>query len=155
VLGGRGWIAAKGEADVRASNWIISRTISTRHEEYKPQVLERLGCDRLKDASSHFRGLLENIIYNSLHDLHLLLLLGSKHELRTDVLIKVLLAQSLELHGTLLEGKTLLVSVLCDLGGHVVANDRVKAGDKHKRLVEKSIDSLLISLKALNQVLLE
>lgn len=95
------------------------------------------------------------ILYKSLHDLHLFLLLGSKHELGTDGLVEVLLAQSLELHSTLLEGETLLVSVLGDLGGHVVANDGVKAGDKHERLVEESIDSLLVGLKTLNQVLLE
>jgi hypothetical protein len=47
------------------------------------------------------------------------------------------------------------VSVLCNLGGHVVANDGVEAGDKHERLVEESINSLLISLKTLDQVLLE
>jgi hypothetical protein len=63
---------------------------------------------------------------------HLFLLLGADHQLGTDVLVKVLFAKSLELHGTLLQGKTLLVCVLGDLGGHVVSNDGVEAGDKHE-----------------------
>lgn len=63
---------------------------------------------------------------------HLFVLLGSKHQLGTDVLVKVLLAESLELHSTLLKSDTLLVSVLGDLGGHVVANDGVQAGHEHQ-----------------------
>jgi len=70
---------------------------------------------------------------------HLFLLLGRKHELWTDVLVEFLLAQSFELHGTLLKRRALLVRVLGDLAGHVVTDDGVEAGDKHqtrKLLVE-------------------
>lgn len=63
---------------------------------------------------------------------HLFVLLGSKHQLGADVLVKVLLAEGLKLHSTLLQGNTLLVSVLGDLGGHVVANDGVQAGHEHQ-----------------------
>lgn len=106
---------------------------------------------------------------------NLFLLLGSNHQLRTDSLVKVLGANSVKLHGALLEGKTLLVCVLGDLGGHVVANDGVEAGDKHQTvyelvfrrdvynmtgkvnspLVKERLDPLLVSLKTINQVLLE
>lgn len=47
------------------------------------------------------------------------------------------------------------MGVFGDLGGHVVANDGVKASNKHERLVEESLDSLLVGLKTLDQVLLE
>lgn len=62
----------------------------------------------------------------------LFLLLGADHQLRADVLVEVLLAQSLELHSTLLQGQTLLVGVLGDLGGHVIANNGVQAGNQHQ-----------------------
>jgi hypothetical protein len=68
------------------------------------------------------------------------------------VAVKVLFAKSLELHSALLESKTLLVSVLGDLAGHVVANDGVEAGDKHEGLVEQGADAALVGLKTLDQV---
>lgn len=64
--------------------------------------------------------------------LHLLLLLWGQHELWSDILVKVLAAQRLEFHGTFLEGQLLLVSILGNLAGHVVSDDRVQAGDKHE-----------------------
>jgi hypothetical protein len=72
-----------------------------------------------------------------------LVLLGSDHQLRADVGVELLLAESLELHGALLEGKTLLVSVLGNLAGHVVADDGVEAGDQHERLIHESADAAL------------
>lgn len=56
----------------------------------------------------------------------------SNHELRLDEGIELIFGESLELHGALLEGKALLVSVLGDLGGHVVPNLGVEAGDEHE-----------------------
>jgi hypothetical protein len=68
------------------------------------------------------------------------------------VAVKVLFAKSLKLHSALLESKTLLVSVLGDLAGHVVADNGVKAGDKHEGLVEQSADAALVGLKTFNKV---
>jgi hypothetical protein len=68
------------------------------------------------------------------------------------VTVEVLFTESLKLHSALLEGKTLLVSVLGDLAGHVVTDDGVKAGDKHERLVEQGADAALVGLKAFNKV---
>ena len=65
---------------------------------------------------------------------HLFVLLGSEHELGADVFVELLRAKSLKLHSTLLEGKVLLVSVLGNLGSHVVTNDRVQAGDEHQTI---------------------
>ena len=62
----------------------------------------------------------------------LFLLLGSKHQLRADMGVEVLLAEGLKLHGTLLQSETLLVGVLSDLGCHVVTDNGVQAGDKHQ-----------------------
>lgn len=59
-------------------------------------------------------------------------LLGVQHQLWADILVKVLFAESLELQGTLLEGNALLVGILGYLGSHVVANNGVEAGHKHK-----------------------
>lgn len=57
---------------------------------------------------------------------------GADHQLGLDKGVKLVLGQSLELQGTLLEGEALLVGVLGYLAGHVVADLGVKAGDKHK-----------------------
>ena len=81
-----------------------------------------------------------------------LVLLGSDHQLRANVGVELLLAESLELHGALLEGKTLLVSVLGHLAGHVVTNDGVEAGDQHERLVHQGADAALVGLKTIDQV---
>ena len=62
----------------------------------------------------------------------LFLLLGSQHQFRPDVLLEFFLGQSTEFQSALLQGDTLLVGVLGHLGGHVVANDGVQAGDKHQ-----------------------
>jgi hypothetical protein len=62
----------------------------------------------------------------------LLLLLRSQHQLRADMLLKVLFTEGLELHRALLERNALLVCVLGDLGRHVVPDDRVQAGNKHQ-----------------------
>ena len=59
-------------------------------------------------------------------------LLGRNHELRADVLVEVLRADDLELHGSLLQCQAVLVGVLGGLGGGVVADDGVEAGDQHK-----------------------
>ena len=59
-------------------------------------------------------------------------LLGRNHKLRADVLVKVLLADDLELHGGFLQCKAVLVCVLCGLGRGVVADDGVEAGNKHE-----------------------
>lgn len=68
------------------------------------------------------------------HSVHLFLLLGSKHELRADILVKLLRAQSLELHSTLLQGEVFLVGVLGHLGSHVISNDGVQAGHEHQTI---------------------
>ena len=57
------------------------------------------------------------------------------HELGLDEGIKLLLGQCLHLHRTLLQGQALLVSVLGNLAGHVVANLGVEAGDKHESII--------------------
>jgi hypothetical protein len=44
------------------------------------------------------------------------------------------------------------VSVLGDLAGHVVANDRVKASNQHERLVHQSADAALVGLETFDQV---
>lgn len=87
----------------------------------------------------------------SFHHLRLVLL-GSDHQLRANVGVKLLLAESLELHGALLEGKTLLVSVLGDLASHVVTDDGVEAGDQHEGLVHESADAALVGLETVDQV---
>jgi hypothetical protein len=71
-------------------------------------------------------------IYNRLLHTHLFVLLGADHQLRTHVLVKILLAESLELHGARLQGDALLVGILCNLGRHVVSDDRVQACNKHQ-----------------------
>lgn len=62
----------------------------------------------------------------------LLVSAGTDHELGADELVKVLLGEGVELEGGLLEGETLLVGVLGDLGGHVVADLGVEGGDQHE-----------------------
>lgn len=56
----------------------------------------------------------------------------SDHELRLDEAVKLLGGESLELHGGILQGETLLVSVLGDLAGHVVSNLGIEASNKHE-----------------------
>lgn len=82
--------------------------------------------------SSVYKGFYPGYVKTKLMAVPLFLLLGSQHQLGTDVLLKVLLAKSLEFHGTFLESDALLVSVLGHLGGHVVTDDRVQAGNKHQ-----------------------
>lgn len=62
---------------------------------------------------------------------YLFLRLWCQHQLWPHGTVKFLLAQSLELHCTLFERRTLLVSVLGNLGGHVVTNDWVQTCYKH------------------------
>lgn len=59
-------------------------------------------------------------------------LLGAQHQFRPNISVKVFLAQCLELHRTLLERRPLLVRILGHLRSHVVADDWVQAGYKHK-----------------------
>lgn len=61
-----------------------------------------------------------------------LLFLGADHQLRADVFVKVLLAQSLELHGALLQRQALLVGILGHFRGHIVPDNWVQAGNKHQ-----------------------
>lgn len=56
----------------------------------------------------------------------------SNHELRLDEGVELSFSEGLELHGTLLEGEALLVSVLGDLGSHVVSDLGVEASDEHE-----------------------
>jgi len=81
-----------------------------------------------------------------------LVLLGSDHQLGADVVVELLLTESLELHGALLEGEALLVGVLGDLAGHVITDDWVEAGDQHERLVHQSADAALVGLETVDQV---
>ena len=62
----------------------------------------------------------------------LFLLLGAQHQLRADIFLKVLFAEGLKFHSTLLESDALLVGILGHLGGHVITNDGVQAGHKHQ-----------------------
>ena len=66
------------------------------------------------------------------------------HQLGLDQGIKLLLSQCIQLEGTLLKGKALLVSVLGHLTSHIVSNLRVKAGDKHKTIKLISIGFILV-----------
>lgn len=56
------------------------------------------------------------------------------HELRLDKSIKFIRREGLELHGAVLESEALFVCVLGNLGGHVVADFGVEAGDKHETM---------------------
>lgn len=58
--------------------------------------------------------------------------LGLNHKLRLDKRVKLLLGQGIELKSTLLESQALLVGVLGDLAGHIVANLGVEAGNQHE-----------------------
>lgn len=71
-------------------------------------------------------------LYTTPPPISLFFLLGADHQLGAHVFIKVFLAESLELHGTGFQGDALLVSILGNLGSHVIANDRVQAGHKHQ-----------------------
>jgi hypothetical protein len=75
-------------------------------------------------------------------------LLRRNHELGADVLVEVLGADDLELHGGLLEREAVLVRVLGGLGGGVVADDGVEAGDQHKPFMNISIDFLRSAVRA-------
>lgn len=85
-------------------------------------------------------GFFNRVICTTTTTKRLFLLLGSNHELGTNVGVKLLLAQGLQLHSTLLEGEALLVSVLGDLGGHVVTDDGVEASDKHQTRGKSVLD---------------
>jgi len=61
-----------------------------------------------------------------------LVLGGVDHKLRPDVLVKVRLADDLELERSLLECEVVLVCVFGGLAGGVVADDGVEAGDEHE-----------------------
>ena len=61
-----------------------------------------------------------------------LVLGGVDHKLRPDVLVKVRLADDLELERSLLEREVVLVCVFCGLAGGVVADDGVEAGNEHE-----------------------
>ena len=61
-----------------------------------------------------------------------LLLLGTQHQLRPHMSIKLLLAERLELHRAFFKRKPLFVRVLGDFGRHVVADDGVETGDEHQ-----------------------
>lgn len=54
------------------------------------------------------------------------------------MLVEVLLAESFQFHGTLLERQAFLVGVLGDFGGHVVTNDWVQAGHKHETVAVRN-----------------
>lgn len=102
-----------------------------------------------------------------------LVLAGDNHELGLDECVKLLLGEGVELHGALLEGQALLVRILGDLAGHVVANLGVEAGDEHKtievswfvfaivgawwhlRLLHDAGNLFLVSLQAGDEVLLK
>jgi len=57
---------------------------------------------------------------------------GVDHEFGPDVLVKVRLADDIELERSLLEREVVLVSVFGGLASGVVADDRVEAGDEHE-----------------------
>jgi len=69
--------------------------------------------------------------------------------------VKVSLAQCVQLHRTFLQCQPLLMGILRNLRGHVIANDRVEAGHQHQALLHDGGDPLLIRLDALNKVPLE
>lgn len=73
-----------------------------------------------------------------IYSLHLL---GRNHQLGANVLVEVLGADDLELHGGLLEREPVLVRVLGRLGRGVVADDGVEAGDQHEAVGTVSRDS--------------
>jgi len=61
-----------------------------------------------------------------------LVLGGVDHKFGPDVLVKVRLADNLELERSLLEREVVLVCVFGGLASGVVADDGVEAGDKHE-----------------------
>lgn len=81
-----------------------------------------------------------------------LLIRRANHLLGSDVLVKLVGGESLELESGLLEGDSLLVGVLGNLGGHVVANLGVEGGHQHERLVHELGDSLLVGDDAVDAV---
>lgn len=82
-------------------------------------------------------------------------LLRANHQLGADKGVKLFLSKGVELHGGFLKSQTLLVSILGNLAGHVIANLGVEASDQHKRLLHDVGNLLLIGLEALDEILLE
>ena len=96
-----------------------------------------------------------------------------EHELRADFLVKLLRSEEAKRNGSLLEGRALLVRLLCTLGDicgarhnnarlyrtrethTVVAEMAVQDSRQHERLVEERVDALLIRLDTNNAVLRE
>jgi len=118
-----------------------------------------------------------NRFSSAAHLLLPLVLRGPDHQFRPDQLVKVLLAQGLQLHGRLLQGQALLVRVLGYLAGHVVADLGVEASNQHEsvhihvspvsgyqsngrgggdlRFLNDACDLLLVRLETNHQVLLK
>jgi hypothetical protein len=83
-------------------------------------------------AALHCTDMLQlNFTFAACLSLHLL---GGNHQLRADVLVKVLRADDLQLHSSLLQCQVVLVRVLGSLAGSVVANDGVEASNQHQTI---------------------
>lgn len=87
-------------------------------------------------------------------------------------MVKIFRTERIELHRALFQTKALLMRILSDLRGHVIADDWVQASDEHKTgvfvssgrgscaaltipLVQQRRDSLLVSLDSFNKVSLK
>lgn len=79
-------------------------------------------------------------------------LFGANHVLGSNPLVKLLGGKDTKLKSRLLEGDSLLVGVLGNLGGSVVTNLGVKGGDKHEGLLHELLNSLLVGNNTLNTV---
>jgi hypothetical protein len=102
-----------------------------------------------------------------------LVLLRPNHQLRSDILVKVLLTDSLQLHRRFLQGQSLLVSILGHFAGHVIPDLGIQAGYEHKsvgfqvsrvlamdsgnhlRFLKNTRDPFLVRLQANHQILLK
>src|SRR5215468_8524139 len=70
------------------------------------------------------------------------------HVLRPDAAVELLAAHQAEREGCFAQAEMLLVGLLRDLGGIVVADEGIERGHQHQRLVEQVLDADLVGFDA-------
>ena len=70
--------------------------------------------------------------------------LWTKHVLRSDALIKILLRHESEIECRLTKGEVFVVSMLCYTRCRVVADHRIQSRHQHQRFVEMARDSAMV-----------
>lgn len=93
------------------------------------------------------------LLYGCSNEGDKILFLGSDHLGRINPFLVLFLSNQLEGQGRFLEGDAFLVSLLCNLGGVVVADLAVQGSYKHKTLVHDLLDGFLVGLDTNNAVL--